>query len=114
MNLLPVSTEVPSAPGRPHIEEIGEDFIRLAWDLPTTDGGTPIQHYMLEQREIRDPRHVHTHQLAVPPPPYTVHHLVEGSQYEFRIFAKNAAGMSPASPLSKSVVCRTPGTLKCL
>ena len=34
--------------------------------------------------------------------------MIEGRQYEFRVFAENDAGVSAASPLSKSVVIKDP------
>ena len=40
-------------------------------------------------------------------PPYIVQNLVEGNQYEFRVYARNIMGLSEPSEMSQSVVCHT-------
>ena len=33
--------------------------------------------------------------------------LVEGSEYEFRVYAQNSVGISASSELSKTLVCKS-------
>lgn len=54
-----VISEVPSKPGRPEIQEIGDNFITLNWEPPLTDGGSQVVHYILERREV-----CHSHILS--------------------------------------------------
>ena len=51
------------------------------------------------------------HKSSVKGPPHTVVSLIEGSQYEFRVFAKNAMGLSEASEMSASIICKEEGGL---
>ncbi len=46
-----------------------------------------------------------THKTSVQGPPYTVQNLMEGNQYEFRVYARNVIGLSEASEMSQSVTC---------
>ena len=41
----------PSAPGTPEITDWNVDKIDLAWKTPESDGGAPIEKYVIEKRE---------------------------------------------------------------
>ncbi len=41
----------PSAPGTPEILDWDADRIELAWKEPKSDGGAPIEKYVVEKRE---------------------------------------------------------------
>jgi len=101
--------EIPSAPGRPQILETKDDSITVTWEASISDGGCPIVHYVLEYREIRGPRWIRVHKIPVRASPYTVNSLIEGSQYEFRVYARNIMGISEPSDMSKSVICHDAG-----
>ena len=57
--------------------------------------------------QVRGPRWIRTHKTSVQGPPYIVQNLVEGNQYEFRVYARNVMGLSEPSEMSQSVVCHT-------
>ena len=97
-----VSTERPSAPGRPEVVEASPKQIKLRWLPPGDDGGTQITNYVIEMREAG------THSWSTLPLMYrltdtnhTVTGLPEGS-YEFRIIAENKVGQSEPSVSTSS------------
>ena len=46
--------------------------------------------------------------IKVPETSFTVHELVEGTNYEFRVSAENKAGVGPPSPSSGPVTAKEP------
>lgn len=107
--------EKPSAPLPPlEVVDHTRESLTLSWHASESDGGSPILHYVLEQREGWKTT---WSQVAKVLPEdetltYCVEHLKEGQDYYFRVYAENAVGTSPAietetaskprSPFSKS------------
>ena len=104
-------TAAPSRPGRPQILNVHEHSAVMTWTPPANDGGAPVTQYVLERREIRGPRWLRVTTVAVPPPPppHVVRGLADGAQYEFRVYAKNAVGVSEVSEMSRAVTCQEEG-----
>uniref|UniRef100_A0A3Q3CLV0 Titin n=1 Tax=Haplochromis burtoni TaxID=8153 RepID=A0A3Q3CLV0_HAPBU len=85
----------PVAPGTPVISSVTKDSMVVEWKPPTNNGGSPILGYHLERKEKNNTR-------------FRTTELEEGIEYEFRVYAENIAGLSPASKLSESTVARDP------
>uniref|UniRef100_A0A3P8P0K5 Titin n=1 Tax=Astatotilapia calliptera TaxID=8154 RepID=A0A3P8P0K5_ASTCA len=85
----------PVAPGTPVISSVTKDSMVVEWKPPTNNGGSPILGYHLERKEKNNTR-------------FRTTELEEGIEYEFRVYAENVAGLSPASKLSESTVARDP------
>ena len=47
-------TDPPSRPGRPKIVDFDRDHAEIHWSPSQHDGGSPIQKYVIEKREIPD------------------------------------------------------------
>ena len=47
-------TDPPSKPGRPDIVDYDRDVAEIHWSPSQHDGGSPIQKYVIEQRELPD------------------------------------------------------------
>ena len=60
-----VCSASPSKPGTPEVLRVGDDDMTLSWDVPLSDGGCPITHYVLERREVRGPGWIRMHKTAV-------------------------------------------------
>lgn len=92
----------PGKPGRPQITDVEKDSVSLAWDPPMKDGGAPIEGYMIE---MRDPKTKDWVEVAKSEKPEAkVGGLQEGKEYQFRVKAKNKAGVGqPSEPCEKVV-----------
>lgn len=102
----------PTAPGVPKVTEVGGDFVNLQWDKPESDGGSRIQGYWIDKREVGTDAWQRVNIQICLAPQINASNLVEGRQYEFRVFAQNAAGLSPCSKASTSVKIIDPLTAK--
>lgn len=94
---------VPEPPGRPNILDHDINSVMLTWDRPPSDGGSRIQGYKVEYRDVTDTNWTSANDFLVKETTYTVHSLLVNHDYEFRVKAKNAAGFSKYSPPSKTV-----------
>lgn len=93
---------VPSPPGTPKVLKVGKNYVDLTWEPPTNDGGSRITGYMIEKRESGSAIWTKCSDYNITDTSYTVINLTERSDYEFRVFAVNAAGKSEPS------TCTTP------
>lgn len=89
--------------GAPKITEVGDDFAHLEWDKPESDGGSRIQGYWIDKREVGGRTWQRVNVAICPSPQINCSNLIEGRQYEFRVFAQNEAGLSVESSASGSV-----------
>ncbi|GAB0086378.1 hypothetical protein DMENIID0001_004290 [Sergentomyia squamirostris] len=94
---------VPSPPGIPKILEVGSNFVHIEWEKPENDGGSRIQGYWIDKREVGDKTWQRVNVAICQPNQINCANLIEGRQYEFRVFAANEAGLSEPSSSSTSV-----------
>ncbi|XP_014665457.1 PREDICTED: twitchin-like isoform X3 [Priapulus caudatus] len=96
----------PGQPGSPTIEDYDSDMVELAWTRPASDGGEKLDGFIVECRELGD-KDWHT---ATPVPVKEtrtiIPNLQKGKEYEFRVVAKNAAGLGKPSHTSPSIKLR--------
>lgn len=101
---------VPSPPGTPQVIKVGKNYVDLRWEAPTSDGGSRITGYIIEKREIGSAVWHKCNEYNVTDLDYTVMHLIERGDYEFRVFAVNAAGRSePSSCTTPVKICEVEG-----
>ncbi|GBN78554.1 Twitchin [Araneus ventricosus] len=105
---LPNLVDKPSAPGVPVVTEVGGDFVNLSWEKPESDGGSRIQGYWVEKREVGTLAWQRVGPNLSITTQVNISNLIEDRQYEFRVFAVNEAGMSPPSSNSTSVKIKDP------
>ncbi|XP_023314705.1 twitchin isoform X11 [Trichogramma pretiosum] len=104
---------VPDAPRNPQVVKVGKNYVDLRWEAPASDGGSRITGYLIEKREIGSAIWMKCNDYNITDLEYTVMHLIEKGDYEFRIFAINAAGRSDASPCTTPVkICEVEGGVK--
>lgn len=96
----------PGKPGRPEPTNWDKDFVDLKWTAPESDGGAPIEKYIVQMRDKAG--RGWTNALTVPANQTQgkVTNVDEGHEYEFRVVAVNKAGPSEPSDVSKSVVAK--------
>lgn len=97
--ILPVFVfaEKPDAPIDVEAHNPTSKSITVTWKAPTYDGGCAITGYILEKIEKDGDKFERCNQALVPGFSYTVTGLTEGQEYQFRVRAENAAGVSEPS-----------------
>uniref|UniRef100_A0A672ZHY1 Immunoglobulin like and fibronectin type III domain containing 1, tandem duplicate 3 n=1 Tax=Sphaeramia orbicularis TaxID=375764 RepID=A0A672ZHY1_9TELE len=100
----------PGAPSQPKIESAFKDCINLAWTAPSNTGGTNLLGYIVEKRKNGSNiwSRVHPPDELIKEKKYGVKDVVEGLEYEFRVFAVNISGPSEPSTPSEFVFARDP------
>jgi len=93
---------VPGKPGQPEADMVSETSADLKWEIPSTDGGSPITNYIVEQRKIGDTKWKVV-EAKVTGTEFTVKDLLKGTEYEFRVIAENKVGQGEPSEPSKRV-----------
>lgn len=96
----------PSKPNRPELTDWGKDFVDLKWSPPKSDGGLPIEKYIVQKREKGGRSWAECARVSGDKNNATVTDVEPGHEYEFRIVALNKAGESEPSEASQSVVTK--------
>ncbi|GBN20312.1 Twitchin, partial [Araneus ventricosus] len=97
---------VPGRPGQPEPVDYDRDFIKLKWEPPRSNGGSPIIGYDIERKDKKSNRWVKVNKDPVPSCIYTDNTVTDGHQYEYRVTAKNAAGLGQPSEASVPIVAK--------
>lgn len=101
-----IATEEPAPPKRLDIVDTTNSTASLVWLKPEHDGGSRIRGYIVEYRANSTDRWVlsgETKSLKM-----LVEGLIENTEYNFRVKAKNDAGISEPQGTFSSVVIREP------
>ncbi|KAK5874065.1 hypothetical protein PBY51_019045 [Eleginops maclovinus] len=96
--------DVPDPPQTPRVLSVGEDSCVVQWDPPLFDGGQPIIGYVLERKKKKSYRWMRLNFDPYPDTTYEAKRMIEGMEYEMRVYAVNGIGMSRHSPASQSFV----------
>ncbi|XP_021713428.1 twitchin isoform X4 [Aedes aegypti] len=91
---------VPDPPNPPRVSDWDASYVTVTWERPLMDGGSRIQGYRFEYRDVTDSTWIVCNFL-IKDNSYQVYNLVPGREYEFRVRAQNAAGVSKPSASSK-------------
>ena len=85
-----------------------KDFVVLAWDEPESDGGSPITGYLVEKKDASKKGYVKADNVNGSTFELKVTKLVEGKEYDMRVFAENEIGPSDPAGLPQPVKARLP------
>ncbi|CAB1423098.1 unnamed protein product [Pleuronectes platessa] len=88
---------VPSAPMDVEVTSATNESMTICWKRPNSDGGSRISGYIIERREKQGVRWVKVNKKPVYDLRVKASGLHEGCEYEFRVFAENAGGISEPS-----------------
>ncbi|XP_050099300.1 twitchin isoform X8 [Anopheles aquasalis] len=91
---------VPDPPNPPRVSDWDANYVTVAWERPHMDGGSRIQGYRFEYRDVQEGTWI-TNNFLIKDTSYQVYNLMPGREYEFRVRAQNAAGVSKPSASSK-------------
>lgn len=92
--LLSLPVDKPTQPGDIDIISITKDSITIHWLRPEHDGGKEILGYWIEFREAGESAWKKCNKERSKDRQFTMGGLMEATEYEFRIFAENEAGLS--------------------
>ena len=95
----------PDKPSPPTPVDWDKDHVDLEWKPPVSDGGAPIEKYIVEKRS-KYGRWEPAVEVAGGETKCTVPNLTENETYEFRVIAVNKGGESDPSDPSTSVVAK--------
>uniref|UniRef100_A0A8C3S4Y5 Titin n=1 Tax=Chelydra serpentina TaxID=8475 RepID=A0A8C3S4Y5_CHESE len=97
---------VPLPPNAPEVSSITKDSMIVVWERPVSDGGSEILGYVLEKRDKEGIRWTRCNKRLVTELRYRVTGLIENHDYEYRVSAENAAGLSePSLPSTYYKAC---------
>uniref|UniRef100_A0A8C9SSG4 Titin-like n=1 Tax=Scleropages formosus TaxID=113540 RepID=A0A8C9SSG4_SCLFO len=102
----PVAARDPcDPPGQPTVTNITKTAVSLLWAKPQYDGGAKVTGYIIERKE--EERWIRCNFTNIQETYFDVTGLVENQTYDFRVIAKNAAGL-----FSQPSDCTGPITVK--
>lgn len=97
--------DVPEKVQKPEVVDWDADHVDLEWKVPENDGGAPIEEYIIEKKEA-DGRWAEAEHVPADQTKARVGGLKAGEEYQFRVIAKNKAGLSDPSDASNAVVAK--------
>ena len=99
---------MPGTPGVPSITKVDASFINIKWLPPTTDGGSPITEYVIEQKDMTSSVWTKANTDHEQGTASSVSNLTTGEEYEFRVAAVNKAGQGGFSGSSERRMTKLP------
>lgn len=103
--LVPCFSDVPDKPEGPvEYSDITKDSVKLSWQPPMKDGGTPLTGYVIEQHDARRTQWTKAGSVDKDTTSFTASRLLEDNEYVFRVIAVNAEGES--QPLESKDVAK--------
>ena len=103
-----VIKEKPTAPQSVRMVDQYKDFITVAWDAPSSDGGAPITGYILEKRDAARTTWTQVAEVGPDMLKYKVTKLFEGNEYLFRVAAQNTIGLGTYGQIEDGVIAKLP------
>ena len=100
--------DVPGAPDAPQVSDVTDNSMKVTWQPPTDDGGSPVISYYLEHKISTELRWSPATSDQLTSTEYTVKKLKTGTEYQFRVAAVNKAGAGKWSAPSSDVICQAP------
>ena len=98
----------PGPPTKPSVSNVSANTMTLKWEEPYHDGGSKVTGYWIEKKERNNILWVRENKIPCFECNYEVEGLVEGLEYQFRVYAMNSGGLSKASEASKGAVAQNP------
>lgn len=87
--------------------DINGDELTLSWGAPKDDGGEKISNYIIEKKKKGSPKWSKVTGTAKEPT-CQVRNLEPGTEYEFRVMAENAQGISEPLETDKAILAKLP------
>ena len=91
----------PGQPSQPEVVEITSESMTVCWNESYSDGGTEITGYYIERKERNAILWTKLHVAPLKHREFKTTGLIEGLEYQFRVYAENMVGISQPSEPSK-------------
>ncbi len=101
-------SDKPSKPKNLHIIDQHKNYIAIAWDEPSSDGGAPISGYVVEKCDAKRNVWTGVAELDSYTRKFKAANLIEGNDYLFRVSAKNAVGVGPCAQTEDATRAKLP------
>lgn len=99
---------MPSAPQGPlRAADITKDSIKLSWQPPKDDGGSPLTGYILDKLDLQWGGWKRATKVPPTATSTTLTGLIKGHDYNFRIYAENRVGVSEPIELIDAVTAKS-------
>ena len=98
----------PSVPQNVRVTEFSKDYMIVTWDVPETDGGSPITGYSLEKRDITRSSCMNVENVSANVLRVKATKLIEGKEYVFQVCAENSIGVSDWAITPEPVLAKLP------
>jgi titin len=82
--------------------------VSLAWDVPESDGGSPIKRYVIEKADTKKGNFIEAGETESGTLQFKVTKLFEGTEYQFQVSAENSVGRGKPAVLSEPVTAKLP------
>jgi len=105
---LTMIVDKPSPPRNPRVVETSKEFMVVAWEVPESDGGSPITKYKVEKRDATRTAYVQAEEVDGKTLKVKVTKLSEGSKYFFQVAAENEIGLSEWTETAEAVEAKMP------
>ncbi len=103
-----VFVDTPGPCGAVNVKDYTKESVVITWDVPTVDGGAPINNYIIEKREA-SMKSYKTVTTECKKTLYRITGLEEGTQYVFRVLPENIYGIGEPCDITDPVlVCEVP------
>ena len=103
-----IFAEPPTSPASLKVLYITKDTVTLEWKKPRSDGGGALTGYRVERQDPKTGAWSRVDEVDAYETMYTVHGLVEGVDYNFRVSAMNPAGKGEPVQTEQSIVPHKP------
>lgn len=107
---------IPDAPQNVKVIDWGRNFVTIEWTPPESDGGVPIEKYLIEKKEVHTSKYTRGVEMILGklkageerPNVFSIKvpDLSEGNRYQFQVKAVNKAGAGPPSSPTAPVECK--------
>lgn len=94
------------APKNLRIEDVTKESCSVCWNPPEDDGGSDIQHYTVEKKDMETGRWVHVDETVNTS--LLTDKLIENHEYIFRVKAVNREGSSQWTMTRQPIVAKNP------
>lgn len=101
-------SDTPGPPGSVKVKDYTKESVVITWDVPSIDGGAPVNNYIIEKREA-SMKSYKTVTSKCNKTLFRITGLSEGTRYFFRVLPENIYGVGEPCEISDAVlVCEVP------